>query len=192
MIVTSYSGSTRKGPSSIARATLLLTLVACMVLVAACSTPSHPLIRKTKETKPPATAATTSPPTTAPAFEVTARIIAGLGTVLVDAQGDSTLYIFEPDRMSDRSTCYGECANLWPPLLLLDGESPIAGAGLNPSLLGSTVRSDGLKQITYNGWPLYLWQGDMQAGRASGQGLHNSGGLWFVLSPNGTPITAKP
>jgi predicted lipoprotein with Yx(FWY)xxD motif len=102
------------------------------------------------------------------------------------------LYMFEPDRQSGRSTCYGECRDLWPPLLLLAGETPIAGPGVNPSFLGSTVRSDGLMQITYNGWPLYFWQGDSDPGQATGQGLNNSGGLWYVLDPNGVPITANP
>ena len=40
----------------------------------------------------------------------------GLGTILVNGEG-FTLYMFEPDKQSKDSTCYGECENLWPPVL---------------------------------------------------------------------------
>jgi predicted lipoprotein with Yx(FWY)xxD motif len=76
-----------------------------------------------------------------------------------------------------------------------DSSDRAAGAGVNASLLGTTVRSgdpDDLEQITYNGWPLYLWHGDSQPGEASGQGLNDTGGLWYVLDPNGVPVTASP
>jgi predicted lipoprotein with Yx(FWY)xxD motif len=118
--------------------------------------------------------------------------VAGLGTVLVNGEG-FTLYMFEPDKQSNSSTCYGECENLWPPVLLVDGvKAPLAGAGVNASLLGTTVRTGGIKQITYNGWPLYLWHGDSQPGEATGQGLNDSGGLWYVLDPDGVPVIATP
>ncbi len=123
---------------------------------------------------------------------VTTGDVAGLGTVLVNGEG-MTLYMFEPDRQSGRSTCYGECENLWPPVLLVDGvKAPAAGAGVKASLLGTAVRTgdpDDLEQITYNGWPLYLWHGDSQPGEATGQGLNDSGGLWYVLDADGVPVT---
>jgi Secreted repeat of unknown function len=74
-------------------------------------------------------------------------------------------------------------------------KAPAAGTGVDASLLGTKVRSgdpDDLVQITYNGWPLYLWHGDSQPGEASGQGLNDTGGLWYVLDPNGVPVTASP
>ena len=128
-------------------------------------------------------------------YEVTTASVAGLGTILVSGEG-FTLYMFEPDRQSGKSTCYGECENLWPPVLLADGvKTPLAGAGVNVSLLGTTVRTgdpDDLEQITYNGWPLYLWHGDSTPGEATGQGLNNAGGLWYVPDANGVPVTASP
>lgn len=174
-----------------------LALAACAVLVAACSTSPGPsaTARTTTTTAAPATTVpATSPPTTAPPpfYEVTTGSVAGLGTVLVNGEG-FTLYMFESDKQSTSSTCYGECENLWPPVLLVDGvKAPLAGAGENASLLGTTVRTGGIKQITYNGWPLYLWHGDSQPGEATGQGLKNSGGLWYVLDPDGVPVNATP
>ena len=63
---------------------------------------------------------------------------------------------------------------------------------MHSSLLGTTRRTDGTVQVTYNKWPLYLWVGDSQPGQATGQGLNNLGGLWYVLSPTGKTITTKP
>lgn len=62
---------------------------------------------------------------------------------------------------------------------------------MKPELLGSTKRTDGTVQVTYNGWPLYLWQGDSVPGQATGQGINNTGGLWYVLDAAGREITAK-
>ncbi|MGA2519980.1 MAG: hypothetical protein ABSG81_04075 [Acidimicrobiales bacterium] len=144
-----------------------------------------------------ATSAATSPAGStgsgsAPYYEVRTGTVKGLGTVLVDGQG-LTLYMFEPDKQSGTSSCYGACAQGWPPLLLPAGASaPVAGPGVHASLLGTTRRSDGTTEITYDRWPLYLWVNDSQPGQATGQALDNLGGLWYVLSPAGTVITTKP
>lgn len=129
---------------------------------------------------------------TKPVYEVSTGTVGGLGTVLVDGQG-FTLYLFEPDKQSGKSTCYGTCAQGWPPLLLPAGVSaPVAGPGVDASLLGTTTRTDGSVQVTYDKWPLYLWVNDSQPGQATGQGLNNLGGLWYVLAPNGKAITSTP
>jgi predicted lipoprotein with Yx(FWY)xxD motif len=120
--------------------------------------------------------------------EVTVGKVNGLGAVLVDGQG-YTLYLFVPDDHASRSVCTGICAVEWPPLLLPKGTpAPRAGHGINPALLSITMRSDGTVQIVYNGWPLYLWPDDLSPGQATGQGLNNVGGLWYVISPQGNPI----
>lgn len=79
----------------------------------------------------------------------------GLGDVLVDGHG-RTLYLFEKDEHSE-SSCTGACAVASPPLR--DGGKPVAGSGVKASLLGTARRSDGKPQVTYNGHPLYLFQG---------------------------------
>ena len=129
---------------------------------------------------------------TGPEYEVATAALGGLGTVLVDGQG-YTLYLYVPDDHSSRSTCTGICIANWPPLLLPSGVAlPLAGRGVHASLLGTTTRSDGGTQVTYDGWPLYLWANDTGPGQHSGQGLYNSGGLWFVVSPDGEPIRSSP
>jgi predicted lipoprotein with Yx(FWY)xxD motif len=129
---------------------------------------------------------------TSPYYEVKTGTVRGLGTVLVNGQG-LTLYMFVPDDQRGRSTCYGACASGWPPLRLPSGQTvPVAGGQAKTSLLGTTTRTDGGVQVTYNGWPLYLWVGDTESGQATGQGIKSLGGRWYVLSPNGRVIKTKP
>ena len=143
-------------------------------------------------TTPPTLGILTTAPGTPPFYEVRTGKVKGLGTVLVDGQG-MTLYLFVPDKRSGRSTCYKLCAEGWPPLRLPTGVTrPVAGRGVKSSLLGTTRRTDGTTQIMYNQWPLYLWVGDSEPDQATGQGINNLGGLWYVLSPDGNANTAHP
>jgi len=103
---------------------------------------------------------------------------ADLGSFLVDESGMS-LYMFMNDAPGT-SNCYDQCATNWPPLLT-EGE-PVAAEGIDASLLGTTERSDGSQQVTYNGWPLYYWVKDAKVGDITGQ---NVGDVWFVVAPDG-------
>ncbi|MCS7221609.1 MAG: hypothetical protein N0A15_09980 [Anaerolineae bacterium] len=105
-----------------------------------------------------------------------------LGSFLVDAKG-MTLYIFLNDT-PNTSNCYDACARNWPPLLV-EG-APVAGEGVDASLLGTTQRKDGTTQVTYNGWPLYYFVGDEKPGDTNGQGVRE---VWFVISPQGEKIS---
>jgi predicted lipoprotein with Yx(FWY)xxD motif len=107
-----------------------------------------------------------------------------LGRILVDRKG-VTLYDFVQDR-GGKSSCYGACAALWPPLITKG--KPLAGAGVRASLLGTTKRSDGKLEVTYNGHPLYYWVGDHKPGQTTGQGLNQFGAPWWVISPAGKEI----
>jgi predicted lipoprotein with Yx(FWY)xxD motif len=42
--------------------------------------------------------------------------------------------------------------------------------------------------VTYNRWPLYRYIKDKKPGQVRGEGVRNSGGLWYVLSPSGKVI----
>jgi predicted lipoprotein with Yx(FWY)xxD motif len=125
-----------------------------------------------------------------PTYEVKVANVGGIGPVLVTGQG-LTLYLFVPDHQS-RSTCGGMCAVQWPPLVLPNGvPRPVAGPGVRASLLGTSTRADGTTQITYNNWPLYRWLPDHYPGQATGQGLNNLGGLWWVMNADGSAVTTK-
>lgn len=80
--------------------------------------------------------------------------VPGLDEVLVAGSG-FTLYLFVPDKRSGTSTCYGPCAEAWPPFDLPTGVTrPVAGAGVNVSLRTTTKRNDGTTELVYTGWPL--------------------------------------
>lgn len=109
---------------------------------------------------------------------------AKLGKILVDG-GGKTVYLFEADKTT-ASTCYGDCATYWPPVLTTG--APDAGAGVNASLLGTTTRKDGTKEVTYGGHPLYYVITDQKAGDTTGQGVNNFGAPWDVVGPDGKQI----
>jgi predicted lipoprotein with Yx(FWY)xxD motif len=163
------------------------------VCIAGCSS-SPSTATTTSTTAAPSTSTTSAsstPTTTPPSYELRTGTVNGLGTVLVNGKG-LTLYMFVPDKQSGTSTCYGRCAEAWPPLVLPTGTTtPLAGPGIESSLLGTTHRTDGTVEVTYNKWPLYLWVGDSEPGQATGQAINNNGGLWYVLTPSGHLITTK-
>ena len=111
----------------------------------------------------------------------------GLGTYLVDSQG-RTLYVFGKDT-GTKSMCSGACASEWPPATA--SGRPKAGSKVDPALLGTSKRSDGTSQLTYNGHPLYRYAGDAAAGGTNGQGLTFFGGTWNVVSPAGQKIDGQ-
>ncbi len=124
-----------------------------------------------------------------PVYVVQASKVPGLGTIIADGRGFS-LYMYTPDHRGP-SRCSGFCARQWPPLLLPRGVArPKAGPGVRAALLGTVRRSDGRLQVTYNRWPLYLWQGDTAPGEATGQA--DDMGLWYVLSVSGAVDRATP
>ena len=113
---------------------------------------------------------------------VTAKTI-GSQQVLVDSQG-MTLYWFAIDTPS-KSNCSGSCATYWPPV-----KGPLtAGSGVTGTL-GTITRSDGTKQATYLGHPLYTYVGDKAPGENKGNGLNLSGGLWYEMTVSGSTPAA--
>ena len=104
---------------------------------------------------------------------------AAFGSFLVDSMG-MTLYVFTKDTPGT-STCYSTCATYWPPLLT--NGMPVASAGVTDSMLGTTTRTDGSVQVTYNGWPLYHFSKDKAAGDTMGEGVQST---WYVMNPDGT------
>ena len=103
------------------------------------------------------------------------------GRVLFDGRG-YVLYALTRDA-NGRSSCYGACAKVWPVYYARTGLR--AGSGVKRSLLGTTKRRDGRRQVTYAGRPLYYWVGDRKAGRIGCQNAAEFGGTWLVVRPSG-------
>jgi predicted lipoprotein with Yx(FWY)xxD motif len=107
-----------------------------------------------------------------------------LGTFLVDAKGRA-LYLWDADH-GTMSTCSGACAQAWPPLTATG--TPKASGQVKSSLLGTTKRADGSREVTYDGHPLYYYAGDSAPKQTNGQGSDSFGSPWWVVSPAGRAI----
>ena len=108
----------------------------------------------------------------------------GLGRILVDGRG-RTLYLFGKDKHG-KSSCTGQCAGFWPPLIA--SGKPRAVAGAKASLLGTVKRPDGRLQVTYNHHPLYTFVKDTGKGQTNGEALTVFGGEWWAVSPAGAKV----
>ena len=110
-----------------------------------------------------------------------------LGQILVSSNGH-TLYMFAKDK-NGKSSCSGSCAKFWPPYL--QHGKATAGPGVKLSLLGTTRRSNGSLQVTYNKHPLYGFALDKKAGQTNGEGNVAFGGKWYAVSARGTAVVKK-
>jgi predicted lipoprotein with Yx(FWY)xxD motif len=131
---------------------------------------------------------TPGPSAAAPAgaAKLSLATVGNLGKVVVDGTG-RTLYIYDLDTAKPpKSNCDGSCATAWPPLLAGAGTPQVSG--IDASLVGTVTRTDGTKQVTLAGWPLYYFANDAQAGVANGQAV---GGIWWVVGANGQKITTQ-
>ena len=156
-----------------------LALASALVL-AACGSSSSSGTSSSSTTATPSSSATSSP---RPA-SVVATKTNSLGTFLVDGKGRA-LYLWNADHGS-MSACNGECATDWPPLTAAG--TPTAGGQAKSALLGTTKRSDGSREVTYAGHPLYYFAGDSGPGQTSGQGSDSFGSPWWVVAPGGKAI----
>jgi predicted lipoprotein with Yx(FWY)xxD motif len=158
----------------IALTTVLVSLVA---VASGCGSGKSSSAAATSTQATPA--ASTARPTTAVAVRKT-----GYGRVLVDSRGRA-LYLFTRDHKG-ASRCYGACAAAWPPYY--SHGSTRGDAGTKAGLVGTTKRSDGNRQLTYAGQPLYYFQGDRKPGQITCQNVAEFGGTWLVVKPSGVAV----
>jgi predicted lipoprotein with Yx(FWY)xxD motif len=128
------------------------------------------------------------------------------GKVLIVGSGayaGCSLYLLTSDQLHSISGADFACSDnlnalgapcdtfLWP-ALLTDGV-PIAGPGVNPTLLGTVTRTDVLpgqsvQQVTYAGQPLYRFFFDDKPGDTQGADLFDPvtspTGTWYLVDPS--------
>jgi predicted lipoprotein with Yx(FWY)xxD motif len=124
---------------------------------------------------------------------ISAKSVPGVGTVLVNGQGQ-TLYMLTSEK-GGKNTCTqaNGCTQVWPETLLTNGATTAkAGRGVQSSLLGTVKDARGNLEVTYNQWRLYTFSGDSGPSVAKGQGLTSFGGTWYVLNGSGNPVTSSP
>jgi predicted lipoprotein with Yx(FWY)xxD motif len=91
------------------------------------------------------------------------------------------LYWFVPDTAT-KSACAASCLKYWP---LVPGPAT-AGTGIHGPL--GMITTDGVKQVTYRGHPLYTYVADTSPGTDKGNGLNASGGLWWAMTASGAKV----
>ena len=160
-------------------------LVALAILVSACGTQATPTQAPAPTAAPVTQAAAATQAMAAATPYGPAMVNVGTnathGSILVDDKGMS-LYLFTKDT-PNTSTCYDKCATAWP--ALLTNGNAVGGSGVDASKFGTTTRTDGTIQVTYNGWPLYYFAKDKQPGDVTGQGV---GSVWYLVSTKGDAV----
>ena len=153
-------------------------VAAAMLVVAACASSSSSSTPAPASSTPAAGSSSSASGTT-----LQARTISGTA-VLTNSAG-FTLYWFAPDT-STTSKCTGSCATYWPPVKAPATE----GSGVTGKL-GTITRSDGSRQVTYDGHPLYTYVGDTAPGQNKGNGQNLSGGKWYEVTVSGAAPAAS-
>jgi predicted lipoprotein with Yx(FWY)xxD motif len=171
-------------------------LLCCLLLLSACGDDPDPEASdpETSESTPETPAQTDDPttatsrtteatePSSPPAADGTTVVVedSEFGPMLFDQTGQA-IYLFDVETTAEPQ-CYDECETAWPPVFT-EGD-PVAGEGVDAALLGTTERSDGRLQVTYNDHPLYFY---------AHEGKHEvlchdvflNGGNWYVVQPDG-------
>lgn len=115
---------------------------------------------------------------------VSSGVPAGVRPIVVDETG-VTLYVFSKDLHSGgKATCYGKCTKVWAPYRTVGPPKVYGGKKARPELLGTVRRRNGAKQVTYAGYPLYLYLGE-PTGALDHLGDESFGGRWYVVGVNG-------
>ncbi len=109
-----------------------------------------------------------------------------VGKILVDKKG-RTVYVFMADKKGV-SNCTGQCLVFWP-AVVAPKKLPKSLPGITGKLGVITRTDNGVRQLTVNGLPVYLFAGDKAPGQINGQGSNGGGALWWVVGPNGKKIT---
>ena len=171
---------------------------------------SSPVSAQTSSCAAPVTSAPTGPATVSAAGSA-------FGRVLVVGSGENSgcsLYVLTSDQLHTLTSggapfaCTDATTNLlstscdtvlWP-ALLTDG-APIAGRGVNPTLLGTVTRTEVLsgtsvQQVTYGGLPLYQFFLDKAPGQTTGANLFDPvtspPGVWYLVEPSrGRPAAGQ-
>lgn len=121
-----------------------------------------------------------------PSPTLTVATDARLGGHLVDGNGRSLYYFAKDVPAGDTkpavSNCDAGCLAVWP---VFDAD-PVVAQGIAATDVGQLTRSDGSKQTTYKGFPLYYYVGDTAPGDTRGEGVS---GIWYVAHAPAYSIT---
>ena len=117
-------------------------------------------------------------------LEVTSSERAGL--YVIDMSGRPVYALVRSGAASSGSTtldCTGACGQDFLPVI---GRPRVqTGGAIDPTLLGTIRRSDGTRQVTLNGMPLWRYKGDQVSTHTRGHGMMVPGGSARLVWPDG-------
>ncbi|MFH0966559.1 MAG: hypothetical protein V1862_02590, partial [Methanobacteriota archaeon] len=145
---------------------LLLLIIISTTSIAGCSQPQ--------------TGQPTLQPIPAQSSDTIGTTNSSLGTILVDAQGNTLYYFAKDTPANNTSSCNGQCAVIWP---IFSVDTITVSPPLMVSDFSTIIREDGKKQTSYRGWPLYYYMKDTKPGDVSGENVTQN---WFVVKPDET------
>ena len=160
---------------------------AAAVLVAACASGTSSTGAAAGSSSAPAASGSAAAGGSSSGSSVITTATASGGTILTDGSGRA-VYLWAKDS-GGMSSCTGACAGTWPPVT--PSGTVTASGSAKSSDLGTITRSDGTKQVTYDGHPLYYFAGDSGPGMSSGQGSDQFGAKWWLVAPTGSDVTAS-
>jgi predicted lipoprotein with Yx(FWY)xxD motif len=107
------------------------------------------------------------------------------GQILTDMDGYTLYYLAEDTPGAETSACTQKCLDSWSPfnVITIQVSPPLQADDFN-----IFPRADGIKQVTYQGWPLYHYYGDQEPGDTNGNDVN---GTWYVMGVNGV-VTLTP
>ena len=161
--------------------------VGVALLAAACSSGSSSSTPAASSSSPAGASAPGSAAASGSGATVITTASSSGNTFLTNGSGRA-IYLWVKDTGST-SACTGACAGAWPPVTTT-GTATASGSA-KASDLGTITRSDGSKQVTYDGHPLYYFSGDSGPGTATGQGSDGFGAKWWLVAPTGSDVTAS-
>jgi predicted lipoprotein with Yx(FWY)xxD motif len=119
--------------------------------------------------------------------KITVKPYAG---ILTSAKHHS-LYLLSNERGA-KIHCRTSCLNIWPPFLVKTSVKSVSVGGGVAGKTGFVKRSATMKQVTFNGYPIYFFTGDSRPNQVNGQGIVADGGTWYLVRAGATsPSTTK-
>jgi predicted lipoprotein with Yx(FWY)xxD motif len=111
------------------------------------------------------------------AFIHTGKVtITGIQVNILTTNNDFAIYYYMNDT-AFTSTCTGQCAKDWPPVLAPQGMTTVSSSVTLPRQLSVHQTANGA-QVFYDGHALYTYAQDMQAGHATGRGEDEK---WYLV-----------
>jgi predicted lipoprotein with Yx(FWY)xxD motif len=102
------------------------------------------------------------------------------GNILYDGSGFPLYLSTNDSTQPPASHCTGACTQQFLPVLV---NAQITYQNVDPSHIGSYVRSDGTQQLTYYSHPLYRYVGDLVSLQVTAHGFQNS---WYAIAADGS------